>query len=841
MTFTSRYTPSVLPGEVLEQLFVAREQLLADIVDRVRRAVSTGDRTHTLLVGPRGAGKTHLVSLVAHRVQRMIDDGLEAQIAWLAEDPWTIDSHTSLMRQVAQALGRPAADFIGSDLPAGPLVVVIVENLDEILDAIGEVGQQRLRRSLSDGRLLFAATTTNLSRDLADQARPFYGFFTTTRLEPFDVDDAARMIERIAVADHDEALAAYLDTAPAKARLRVVEHLAGGAPRMWSLLASALTVGQLDDLVQLLVHRFDDLTPYYQERLGRLAPQQRRIVARLAELDRAVSVKDLAADLELAERSVGKAMSDLRERGWVQPVESPFMHLLDARRTYYELAEPMVRLAFQIKASRGRPIALLIEFLKGWYDRTTLEAAVARGSYSGAYAIEALKSYDNDASHSVALRLSGLPASRVGIVATLDEIDRALVAIRHADAEPLIGLPSVVRQVVEGILGPNPDDEAIRITQSKVHREALSEIGSVRNPLMDAWIERAADPSVGLPLELIAWLAAAWRFDEAGLILDHLGPVYEPVDMLYPRTMLARSLADSGRVVEAVAQLRLLRGDHCQFLGEDHPETLKTRNSLALCLGESGRLDEAIAEFRLVHDDQTRVLGADHPDAMATRNNLAVWLGMSGRLEEAIAELRAMMHDRLRLLGADHPDLLITRSNLASMLAESGRVDEAIAEFRVLLDDQLRVLGADHPDTLTTRHNLASMLGELGREGEAIAELQVLLNDRLRVLGVDHPDTLGTRNNLAVSFAESGRLGEAIAEFRVLLDDLCRVLGADHPNTLRTRNNSAWWLGESGRVDEAIAEFRELLVDRLRVLGASHSDVAVTRAALDHWNRVAES
>ena len=52
----SRFTPSLMSHELLERLFVVRDQTLDAILSRVDAAATTSERNHTLLVGPRGAG-----------------------------------------------------------------------------------------------------------------------------------------------------------------------------------------------------------------------------------------------------------------------------------------------------------------------------------------------------------------------------------------------------------------------------------------------------------------------------------------------------------------------------------------------------------------------------------------------------------------------------------------------------------------------------------------------------------------------------------------------------------------------------------------------------------------
>ena len=196
--------------DLLERLFVAREPTLDAILARVDAAAASVERNHTLLVGPRGAGKTHLISLAYHRINERRGAGGALQVAWLPEDAWTIVSYRHLLTAIAEriepklagGLPRSAAELesvLTAKAADGGPIVVLVENLDRILNALGNEGQQRLRHLLQAERsLLLIATSTRLDRTLSDQASPFYGFFTTTRLEPFDVDEAAAMLTAIA-------------------------------------------------------------------------------------------------------------------------------------------------------------------------------------------------------------------------------------------------------------------------------------------------------------------------------------------------------------------------------------------------------------------------------------------------------------------------------------------------------------------------------------------------------------------------------------------------------------------------------------------------------------------
>ena len=384
----SRFTPSTMPEDLLERLFVVRKPVLESLMKRVGDLGNTPSPHHTLLVGPRGAGKTHLISLVYHRAKNRAgtDGGKPLRIAWLPEDPWTIVSYARLLaailERVAPDTGVKSADEAELDARLrstsrkdGP-VLVLMENVDQILDALGEVGQQKLRNLLqTESGVLIIGSTTRLDRSLSSHAAPFFGFFDTIRLEPFSPEEAREMLTALAREAGNAELAERLSSSGALARIHTIAHLAGGQPRLWALLGSALTVEELRDLAALLLSRFDDLTPYYQEQLARLSPLQRLVVAELAAADRPLPVKDIAERVGSDQRSVAKAVGDLAERGWLKPVSTIFTELLDRRRTYYDLAEPLARLAFQIKESRGEPLPLVVDFLVNWFDADQLRSS----------------------------------------------------------------------------------------------------------------------------------------------------------------------------------------------------------------------------------------------------------------------------------------------------------------------------------------------------------------------------------------------------------------------------------------------------------------------------------
>jgi DNA-binding MarR family transcriptional regulator len=476
MPTAARFTPSLLDEATLEALFVCRHHFIDDCVARVRKTATSSARSAKLFVGPRGAGKTHLLSLVNYRCRHLEEFGKTFQIAWLPEDLWTIDSLESLLKEIVRsiepALNGPEAGQKESSIAtlrravsiSGP-VVVLIENIDQVFEAMGAAGQRELRALIENtGHLLLIATSTRSSESLTNQDSPFYGFFDPTELEQFSVEDAAIMLKRIADQNGNTELSTFLDTPRARQRLAAISHLAGGQPRVWSLLASGLTVEGLDNLVGVLMERFDDLTPYYQEQMARLSLNERKTVRALADLDHSCTVKDLAAATGIDQRSISKTISDLRLKGWVRQRTGPIVEMADGRHSYYDLAEPLARLAFQIKESRGKPIRLIVDFLKLWFDESAFAEDFSMGLRAAEYFV-AIKSDLNDASLTelinLLVRRGWVPSNfeppeiedRYRLSGLLCGVDDGLASLEGGDASKLLVLPSSLTGLIEDELG----------------------------------------------------------------------------------------------------------------------------------------------------------------------------------------------------------------------------------------------------------------------------------------------------------------------------------------------------------------------------------------------------
>lgn len=395
-TFVSQFTPSLLTSAELERIFVqqSRRELAGRIVELMRESVLTEAKHQVLVSGPRGIGKTHLVSIVHSRLSQMHELDGRALFAWLREEEWGVSSFLDLVLRIFRAL-TPACGQEG-DLPENTAVriealygmsaqeaevaaadllaeitsertlVVIAENLEDLFTGLGADGQMRLRAYLQEHpQVSILATTPCLFEAIEKREQPFFGFFRTYELDELLHEEAVDLLSRVADLKGDLELAEFIRTPTGRARVRAIGHLAGGNHRIYITLSEIVNRASLDALADAVLEMLDRLTPYYQSRMKQLSAQQCKLVEFLCERRGATPVREIATRCFVTQQVASAQLSKLRESGYVVSTS-------EGRESYYEIREPLMRLSLDVKKNRGEPIRLFVEFLRIWYSREEL-------------------------------------------------------------------------------------------------------------------------------------------------------------------------------------------------------------------------------------------------------------------------------------------------------------------------------------------------------------------------------------------------------------------------------------------------------------------------------------
>ena len=278
----------------------------------------------------------------------------------------------------------------------------------------------------------------------------------------------------------------------------------------------------------------------------------------------------------------------------------------------------------------------------------------------------------------------------------------------------------------------------------------------------------SVDPSKALGREV----TICYVLDEAARKIDEGALARQPEVEATVRMTLGRTYQALGLYAAAGIHLRAAEEIRRNELGDEHPDTLRSRSVLAGLLTSQYKYAQAEALARRTAETQSRVLGDEDRDTLASRNRLGV-----------------------ALRRQDTPDKLA----------------EAESIHRRTLEIQQRVLGDRHIDTLRSQVNLGSVYQAQARYGLAEKVLGEALEVERRVLGDEHPEVTRAMNNLALTLERQGKYQAAEELYRQTWELNRRILGPDHPRTQIPMNNLLRVLRDQNKV----TELRPLVADGL--------------------------
>lgn len=744
------YNPRETSPEVLEAMFVGRDDELRQLLDDLERQREGGERRHWLVLGPRGIGKSHLLGILYYRVRKKPDLHRTYLPIWLAEnEAYSVYSTGLLLLLVAEVLVKElrgeepieasrlderlaALEGAGDDpllleqvaellravaARLGKILLILVENLDAAIDGLpGQRGTEEIERFESllaaHPELLFISTTAGrLVSDHAAGRPSLAGRFEPLRLPALSEDELGELFPRLARITGQAAKAhlAGPDSQGSKRR-RVLHRLTGGNPRAvvmaFSVVTGSPTVQAMVDELHALL---DAQTAYFEARLARLAPRARTIVTKMALARENLTLAEIARRTRLPERSLATQLARLVEEGHVAAVSAE-----GSRGAIYELRDGLFRLWFQFR--RGRKVLRpLVRFLALWHPVEDLERALGD-----------LRSID----------LSPFGDAEPDLQRAAEwQLQRALELAR----EQALG---------ERASMPGTEPTLATVLRFRPGQASAQEPG-VAQQLLEARLGRLRELVGREDARPAATLRRASARRELGLTLLALERHDEAVAEL--RTLIESSLEQTDPALEELA--------------------VRTTFDLITAFAQLGRFEEALA---LCEDFLDRAAGSRLPELQEplarTMFHLAATLGQLGSIQVSLRAHESLLR---RFGGARQPriDVLVARSTFAlgQGLWQLGRYEEAIEVCARLERDFAE------SRSLAIREQVAAaglLLGlvhqKLGRLSEATGIYRGLL-ERLRACGEQGLRVVAASATAALGLAEleAGEIEAAVERFLV--------------------------------------------------------------------------
>ena len=376
-----KYNPGFLSYDEIVASFCVRYSELESLLASVRASTGSSN-VHSLVIGPRGSGKTHLLLRTAAEISR--DPALsQFYPVVFAEESYEVSTIGEFWLECLSRLAQQAPKEEQTELRMSrddlrnrsddrelanrclgtvldfaerheKRLVLLVENMNMLFADMGdpEAGW-RLRHTLqTEQRIVLIGSATSRFQEIDHPEYALYDLFRVVTLHPLDTGECVSLWQAISGLDTQERL------------VRPLQILTGGNPRLLAIIARLGAGRSLNDLMDNLLELVDDHTDYFKSHLESLPPQERRVYLALATLWRPATTREVADQARMDTNVVSALLKRLVDRGAVT-VEGG-----TPRRLQYYLTERLYNIYYLLRRGSGYSgvVKSLIDFMGGLYS-----------------------------------------------------------------------------------------------------------------------------------------------------------------------------------------------------------------------------------------------------------------------------------------------------------------------------------------------------------------------------------------------------------------------------------------------------------------------------------------
>ena len=376
-----KYNPGFLSDDEIVASFCVRKAEFKTLVESLHASTSSSNM-HSLVIGPRGSGKTHLLLRVAAEIRQ--DPALSGFYPIVfAEESYEVSSVGEFWLECLSHLSEQAPEDERSNLRLtcgdlrntrddrdlanrclgaildfadrhGKRIALLVENLNMLFADIDDPDAGwRLRHTLqTEPRIVLLGSATSRFDEIDHPDHALYDLFRVITLRPLDTQECVSLWE---------AVSGQPSTSLA---VRPLEILTGGNPRLLAIIALFSAGRSFRELMDNLLDLVDDHTEYFKSHLESLPALERRVYLSLARLWKPATAREVADQSRTDINKCSALLNRLVERGAVMVIGGT------PRRRQYYLTERLYNIYYLLRRDSGssRVVEALIDFMVCLYS-----------------------------------------------------------------------------------------------------------------------------------------------------------------------------------------------------------------------------------------------------------------------------------------------------------------------------------------------------------------------------------------------------------------------------------------------------------------------------------------
>ncbi|MEI8022179.1 MAG: AAA family ATPase, partial [Schlesneria sp.] len=377
---------------------VARDSMVNDIVDHLQRSMLRKSKHHLMFIGPRGSGKTHLLSLIEDQIAKHPDLASHYVVARFPEESNRTVSFADfliglceilrdqlpdepLWGQLHQQLATTEDDSIIVDtiVPAirkqnhahKRTIVVMLENVHEMFERQMskriDVGALR-KFFMDDNGCLLIATAPMHFDAITSVKEPFFDFFDVQVLDLLSKEDSINLIRLNLEWDKRTDLLSDFDNM--RPKLMALHDMTDGNPRLTLMLYELISHDSVLQVRQQFLQLLDRVTPFYQDRLRDIAPLERAVLETIATMRDSTQPKtpaNIASLMRMKPQQTSNLLKRMTDSLYLKSVVNPD----DKRSRLYAIREGFfdIWLAMNLSRKDRARLPILVECLAKFYPQ----------------------------------------------------------------------------------------------------------------------------------------------------------------------------------------------------------------------------------------------------------------------------------------------------------------------------------------------------------------------------------------------------------------------------------------------------------------------------------------